>query len=236
MPTDREQHTGSIWVTPPDAALECLAKLVQAKDLDQLASLSLPFQNASIDRAEHRLEMQLERMGPLGATLRREMRPSLLERFEDFWQNLRDRFGGGHDEDAASDDAFAFELVLNETFPTHELDGDNETVEREIRRFLADLAAIIETGRGYGGKQVRIADDALDFLEDQEDWSADDEVLAEIPNIAAYWLPSSGKPALALSRAQQDSGLPITIKLIAHSEKGHQHFLEVLRLADGDLS
>ncbi len=94
MPTDREKHTSPIWVTPPDQALECLATLVQAKDLDELICLSLPFQSASIDRAEHRLEMQLERMGPVGATLRREMRPSLLERFEHFWQNLRDRFGG----------------------------------------------------------------------------------------------------------------------------------------------
>lgn len=235
MPTDGDQGAGSIWVTPPQQVLDFVPKLVQAKDLDQLMSLSLPFQNASIDRAEHRLEMQLERMGPVGATLRRDMRPSLLERFEDFWQNLRDRFGGGHDEDTASDEAFAFELVLNETFPTHELDEDNETVEREIRRFLTDLAAIIETGRGYGGKQVHIADDALDFLEDQNDWSADDEVLFEIPNIAAYWLPSSGKPALALSKMQQDSGMPITIRLIAHSEKGHQRFLDVLRRADGAL-
>lgn len=238
MPVEDDPAPYSIWAFPPREAMEVLPALLAARSVEELWPASTPFYVARTDRLSESVEQQLERLGPEGDLLRREMRPGLMDRLWDLRDRISGLFGPGPAGDAeeGAGRALAFNLPLIETLPTDELEQEYEVVFEETRRLREEIGALISAERGFAPSGVGLPEDALDFLEELEEFSDEDELLAGIANVTAYWPPTQGKPALALAQVQEDGGLPIEISLLAHDEGGHAYFVDILRRAGGKLT
>ncbi|WP_188578123.1 hypothetical protein [Azorhizobium oxalatiphilum] len=222
----------TFWLAPPEQSLALLSRLLAAHDIPQLWAEAAPACEARTQLLEARLAAKLDAMGELGAQMRQDMRPGLLDRLRDLWHLLT---GGMRSDDAADGgeaDLFAFRMSLAETLPTGELPVSADALFAETGRLREAIGARITRERQAAPQQIRIPAAALAFMENPV-WSADEEQLAEIATITAYWPPMAGKPALALAEQQQDAGLPVELRLLAHDAAGHAAFMAVIRQAGG---
>lgn len=237
------QDIQSIWAGFPDRSIAVLPLLLDAVDIDGLWAASADYRtrysaelidDAAADIA--RADALLAGLGPEAEVLRREIQRDLAEIMQD------DLFGDDTDpgmEDIDPDAPFGFGLSLIRTHPTDRLNFDYPQIHGETRRLREEIGALIAAHRGTLPLRVILPAGGNIDAGDDEDWGGDWDQEASLMLIAelitAYWPPVNGLPALILSELQEDGGLPIEIMISAHSARGHDEFLRLIRQGGGRL-
>ena len=235
MLSDRD--IDSIWVMPPDRALDLLPVLLAAASPAEIWSATLQYRTDYADGIEARLDRQLDEIGPepddidMDDRLRRDMRSSAMDHAVEAWDGLTP-LARRRREAANAAQPLCFGMPLIETFPTEDLSLDPAVVYAETSRLRDEIGALISAERGAGPHRITLPPAAFDFY-GNDDWTDTEATLAEIGKFTAYWPPAPGKPALALSESQEDSIQPIEILIYAHDADGHDALLRIVTQAGG---
>ena len=232
-----DKDIDSIWVMPPDRAMDILPALLAAPTPAEIWSATLRYRTEYADGIEARLDRQLDEMGPepddidMDDRLRRDMRASAMDRAVESWDGLTGLAGRRSDTPKA-EQPLCFGMPLIETWPADDLALEPDQVYAETRRLQDEVGAQISADRGTGPHRIILPGSALSFYGDA-DWTDDQALLAEIVTFSAYWPPANGKPALALAESQEDGAAPITVLIYAHGDAGHAALLHIVAEAGG---
>lgn len=239
-----------IWRFPDGGDVPDLSALLGARDLEAMFDLSGPAQEAAIAALEaekltaeagaRAVAAELKAKG-VDFDVERAPRGSLWERARDRWDDLmwswRDRFvsDAGPERGSVPDNAvFGFELTLARSHPTRDIALDHDEIDAEVEWMVEALSAQISAERGCGPVMARLPDAVMDDLAEQDDCSEEDDMLMQAGDVVAYWPPGDG-PALALSVRQEDGGLPIEVRLLAHGAVAHRRLVAAVQRAGGRL-
>ena len=232
-----DKDIDSIWVMPPERALDILPALLTAASPADIWTATLRYRTDSADGIAARLDRDMDEMGPepddvdMNDRLRRDMRDSAMDRAVESWDGLTG-LAGRREEPVDDQQPLCFGMPLIETWPAPDLAITPDQVYAETRRIQDEIGALISAHRGIGPHRIILPDAALDFYED-EDWTDTQALLAEIAKLSAYWPPAKGLPALALGESQEDEAEPIEILIYAHTDAGHEALLRVVTGAGG---
>lgn len=227
----------SIWIMPPDRALDILPALLAAATPAEIWTATLRYRTDYADGIEARLDRQLDEMGPetddidMDDLLRIDMVPTAMDRAVESWDGLT-ALSGRRSTPANGAAPLCFGMPLIETFPADDLSLESAQIYAETRRLQDEIGALISADRGSGPHRITLPGAALDFYDD-DDWTDTQALLAEIAKFSAYWPPVNGKPALAVAESQEASAEPIEILIYAHTDAGHEALLRIVTEAGG---
>lgn len=232
-----DKDIDSIWVMPPERALDILPALLSAASPAEIWTATLRYRTDYADAIEARLDRDMDEMGPppddidMNDTLRHDMCAAAMDRAVESWDGLTS-LAGRRAEPDSDQQPLCFGMPLIETFPAPDLALAPDQVYAETRRIQDEIGALISAHRGIGPRRISLPDAALDFYDD-EDWTDTQAVLAELAKFTAYWPPAKGLPALGLAESQEDEAGPIEILIYAHTDTGHEALLRIITEAGG---
>ena len=234
-----DKDIDSIWVMPPDRALDILPALLAAASPAEIWTATLRFRTEYADGIEARLDREMDEMGPppddidMNDRLRRDMRAGSMDRAVEAWDGLTP-LAGRRAEGQSPDQPLCFGMPLIETPPVGDLNFDGMVIYAETQRLRDEIGAAISADRGAGPHRFLLPGAAFDFYA-ENDWTDAQATLAEIDKLTAYWPPKAGKPALALAESQEEGNQPIQILIYAHSDTGHEALLRIVAEVGGKI-
>ncbi|MBA4490616.1 hypothetical protein [Paracoccus sp. S1E-3] len=232
-----DKDIDSIWVIPPDRALDILPALLTAASPAEIWTATLRYRTEYADGIEARLDREMDEMGPapddidMNDRLRRDMRATAMDRAVESWDGLTGLAGRRETPDDERQ-PLCFGMPLIETWPVPDLALEPDQVYAETSRMQDEIGALISAHRGIGPRRITLPDAALSFYDD-EDWTDTQALLAEIAKLTAYWPPAKGLPGLALAQSQEHAAEPIAILIYAHTDTGHEALSRIVAGAGG---
>ena len=232
-----DKDIDSIWIMPPDRALDILPALLAAASPAEMWTASLRYRTDYADGIEAQLDRDMDETGPapddvdMNDDLRRDMRASAMDRALESWDGLTP-LGGRRKGAPDAGQPLCFGMPLIETFPTGDIGLDSAVIYAETARMMDEIGAIISADRGAGPHRISLPGSPLEFFGD-DNWTDSQALLVETAGFHGYWPPGNGKPALALAGSQEDSIQPFQILIYAHADAGHAALERIVTEAGG---